>query len=58
MITEPKKRDVALVVDDSPETLRLLTGPKAVIHTLSHKNVDKLSLFCPTLKQCMDPDVL
>jgi DNA-binding NarL/FixJ family response regulator len=25
MITEPKKRDVALVVDDSPETLRLLT---------------------------------
>src|SRR6185295_10718098 len=25
MITESKKRDVALVVDDSPETLRLLT---------------------------------
>src|SRR5882672_5781386 len=25
MITEPKKRDVALIVDDSPETLRLLT---------------------------------
>ena len=25
MITEPKKRDVALVVDDSPETLRLFT---------------------------------
>jgi DNA-binding NarL/FixJ family response regulator len=25
MITEPKKRDVALVIDDSPETLRLLT---------------------------------
>ncbi len=25
MITEPKKHDVALVVDDSPETLRLLT---------------------------------
>jgi DNA-binding NarL/FixJ family response regulator len=25
MITEPKKRDVALVVDDSPEALRLLT---------------------------------
>jgi DNA-binding NarL/FixJ family response regulator len=25
MITEPKKRDVALVVGDSPETLRLLT---------------------------------
>ncbi|MDI1264174.1 MAG: response regulator transcription factor [bacterium] len=25
MITDPKKRDVALVVDDSPETLRLLT---------------------------------
>jgi DNA-binding NarL/FixJ family response regulator len=25
MIIEPKKRDVALVVDDSPETLRLLT---------------------------------
>jgi DNA-binding response OmpR family regulator len=25
MITEPKKRDVVLVVDDSPETLRLLT---------------------------------
>ncbi len=25
MITETKKRDVALVVDDSPETLRLLT---------------------------------
>jgi DNA-binding NarL/FixJ family response regulator len=25
MITEPRKRDVALVVDDSPETLRLLT---------------------------------
>jgi DNA-binding NarL/FixJ family response regulator len=25
MSTEPKKRDVALVVDDSPETLRLLT---------------------------------
>ncbi len=25
MITEPKKRDVALVVDNSPETLRLLT---------------------------------
>lgn len=25
MKTEPKKRDVALVVDDSPETLRLLT---------------------------------
>ena len=25
MITEPKKRDVALVVDDSPETRRLLT---------------------------------
>jgi DNA-binding NarL/FixJ family response regulator len=25
MITEPKKRDVALVVDDSPETLRMLT---------------------------------
>jgi DNA-binding NarL/FixJ family response regulator len=25
MITEPKKRDVALVVDDSPDTLRLLT---------------------------------
>ena len=25
MITEPKKRDVALVVDDLPETLRLLT---------------------------------
>jgi DNA-binding response OmpR family regulator len=25
MITEPKKRDVALVVDDTPETLRLLT---------------------------------
>jgi DNA-binding response OmpR family regulator/DNA-binding CsgD family transcriptional regulator len=25
MITEPKKRDLALVVDDSPETLRLLT---------------------------------
>jgi DNA-binding response OmpR family regulator/DNA-binding CsgD family transcriptional regulator len=25
MITEPKKRDVALVVDDSPETMRLLT---------------------------------
>src|SRR5437879_31702 len=25
MITDPKKRDVARVVDDSPETLRLLT---------------------------------
>jgi CheY-like chemotaxis protein len=25
MITEPRKRDIALVVDDSPETLRLLT---------------------------------
>jgi DNA-binding NarL/FixJ family response regulator len=25
MITEPKKRDIALVIDDSPETLRLLT---------------------------------
>src|SRR3981189_3900012 len=25
MITDPKKRDVALIVDDSPETLRLLT---------------------------------
>lgn len=25
MITDPRKRDVALVVDDSPETLRLLT---------------------------------
>jgi len=25
MITEPKKRDIALVVDDFPETLRLLT---------------------------------
>jgi DNA-binding NarL/FixJ family response regulator len=25
MIIEPKKRDVALIVDDSPETLRLLT---------------------------------
>ena len=25
MIIEPKKRDIALVVDDSPETLRLLT---------------------------------
>ena len=25
MITESKKRDVALIVDDSPETLRLLT---------------------------------
>src|SRR2546428_11967638 len=25
MITETKKRDVALIVDDSPETLRLLT---------------------------------
>src|SRR5258708_8603422 len=25
MITESKKRDIALVVDDSPETLRLLT---------------------------------
>src|SRR4030088_2210974 len=25
MITDPKKRDVALVVDDAPETLRLLT---------------------------------
>jgi DNA-binding NarL/FixJ family response regulator len=25
MITDPKKRDVVLVVDDSPETLRLLT---------------------------------
>ena len=25
MNTEAKKRDVALVVDDSPETLRLLT---------------------------------
>jgi DNA-binding response OmpR family regulator len=25
MITDPKKRDIALVVDDSPETLRLLT---------------------------------
>jgi len=25
MITEPKKRDIALVVDDSPETLRFLT---------------------------------
>jgi DNA-binding response OmpR family regulator/DNA-binding CsgD family transcriptional regulator len=25
MITEPRRRDVALVVDDSPETLRLLT---------------------------------
>ncbi len=25
MITEPKKRDIALVVDDSPETLQLLT---------------------------------
>ncbi|MDB5654879.1 MAG: DNA-binding response regulator [Tardiphaga sp.] len=25
MITEPRKRDVALVIDDSPETLRLLT---------------------------------
>jgi len=25
MITEPKKRDIALVVDDSPEALRLLT---------------------------------
>src|ERR1700736_401872 len=25
MITDPKKRDLALVVDDSPETLRLLT---------------------------------
>ena len=25
MTTETKKRDVALVVDDSPETLRLLT---------------------------------
>src|ERR1700740_502732 len=29
MITEPKKRDVALVVDDSPETLRLLTAALA-----------------------------
>src|ERR1700735_5479076 len=28
MITEPKKRDVALVVDDSPETLRLLTNAR------------------------------
>jgi DNA-binding NarL/FixJ family response regulator len=28
MITEPKKRDVALVVDDSPETLRLLTDSR------------------------------
>ena len=25
MTTDPKKRDVALVVDDTPETLRLLT---------------------------------
>ena len=25
MIAESKKRDIALVVDDSPETLRLLT---------------------------------
>jgi DNA-binding NarL/FixJ family response regulator len=25
MITDPKRRDIALVVDDSPETLRLLT---------------------------------
>src|SRR5664279_4869843 len=25
MITDPRRRDVALVVDDSPETLRLLT---------------------------------
>jgi CheY-like chemotaxis protein len=25
MITEAKKRDIALVVDDTPETLRLLT---------------------------------
>ncbi|WGR69661.1 MULTISPECIES: response regulator [unclassified Bradyrhizobium] len=25
MITDPKKRDVALIVDDSPETLRMLT---------------------------------
>jgi len=25
MTIDPKKRDVALVVDDSPETLRLLT---------------------------------
>lgn len=25
MITDPRKRDIALVVDDSPETLRLLT---------------------------------
>src|SRR3984957_13697367 len=25
MTTDPKKRDVVLVVDDSPETLRLLT---------------------------------
>src|SRR6476620_10782738 len=25
MTTDPKKRDIALVVDDSPETLRLLT---------------------------------
>ena len=25
MTTETKKRDIALVVDDSPETLRLLT---------------------------------
>lgn len=25
MITEPKKRDIVMVVDDSPETLRLLT---------------------------------
>src|SRR5258707_4718418 len=28
MITDPKKRDVALVVDDSPETLRLLSDAR------------------------------
>jgi hypothetical protein len=30
MITDTKKRDVALVVDDSPETLRLLTANKVL----------------------------
>src|ERR1700709_953810 len=28
MIIEPQKRDIALVVDDSPETLRLLTDAR------------------------------
>ena len=31
MTTEAKKRDVALVVDDSPETLRLLTDALDIV---------------------------